>query len=284
MPVSLVVVVKPKIAGSILAANGRWVHGLFFNWLQQEESALGNAFHEEDEKEKPFTISCLQPLTSERIDFKGSLPLLASHLYWFRITSMHPLLDRVLQESFFRNKTELTLQEIPFSVENVTFSPRQHPWGATITWQDLDTNAPVNTVRIEFASPTMLKMARRPGEKTGRILRLPLPSEVFGKLAARWNGFSGDPLDPELLTALKENLVITDYALHTVAIKEGKGKNSWEWPCFQGWCEYTLMPSDLALAAVLQKLARFSFYSGLGFKTPRGFGQSRAMGISLPRF
>lgn len=95
---------------------------------------------------------------------------------------------------------------------------------------------------------------------------------MFKNLADRWNVFSGKPFPEEIINSFKEKLLIGQYDLKSVQAIEVGGNPPWE--CFQGWAEYVLDSQIREEIIALQTLANFAFFSGIGYKTTQGFGQS----------
>ncbi len=274
MLISLVIQLVPEHSGSLPSTTGPAMHGLFFKWLAGQDASLSARLHDLAGP-KPFTVSALQPLVAippSRAERNNDLILSPQAKYWFRMTSIEAEFSRFLLEYFYAQPpSQFEILKHRFEVERVIFNPQEHPWAATSTFAGL--NEPVTSsakVKLQFHSPTTFKAQ-------GRSRPLPLPEQTFNSLLTRWNNYASQPIDPAFSTWVSENLAISGYELRTeLALMEGSRQGA-KLIAFRGWCEYTALQSDPAMLQTLHQLARFAFFSGVGYKTTMGFGQTRCL-------
>ncbi|MEI6044743.1 MAG: CRISPR system precrRNA processing endoribonuclease RAMP protein Cas6 [Chloroflexota bacterium] len=281
MLISLVVRLKPlgERGRALPPTTGPAIHGFFFHWLTGEKPEMASKLHDLNGP-KPFTVSGVQrglPQTDKPTDS-------ANNSYWFRLTSMDEQLSELLLKRFGRNlPLHLEVLGSSFEIEEVTADSREHSWAATISWKELmnmsvadASSNPIGKAfktQLFFYSPTTFK-------SEGRSLPLPLPNQTFRSLVTRWNNFSQLPLDPAFFDFLEEDLVISGYDLRSeLALMEGSRRGA-KLLCFRGWCEYSAFTSEIRWMQILRLMSYFAFFSGVGYKTTMGFGQTIALDLA----
>jgi CRISPR-associated endoribonuclease Cas6 len=125
--------------------------------------------------------------------------------------------------------------------------------------------APEFRVGLRFVSPTTF----RSQEMSQPV---PLPAWVFGSLLDRWNAFSPIQLAEDLRRYAAECIALSHYALRTRAIP--LKENVVQMGCV-GQARYHLLRRDKFWGSVINLLAIYSFYSGVGYQTTIGLGQTR---------
>jgi CRISPR-associated endoribonuclease Cas6 len=180
----------------------------------------------------------------------------------------------------------LSLYKMDFRVDGVARRRAEHPWADCSSFieiaQDAALNTPEQNVRLEFASPTAFR-------DNGLDVCLPLPGQVFRSLWARWNAFCPP--------AMQVQDIWPQFANDCIFVNEMTAVNTTRWVFaegtrgaatgFTGTVTFRLPPvrmleerwrtcSDGA-AAVMQSLARFALYAGIGHHTTIGLGQVRLL-------
>ena len=104
---------------------------------------------------------------------------------------------------------------------------------------------------------------------------MPLPNLVFGSLVDRWNTFSPVTLNPEVRRFAEEMVALSNYHLESAVVLQKGGA-----PLIGGIgrATYTALGGDRYWLAIMQMLADFALYSGVGVKTTIGMGQVRRVG------
>jgi CRISPR-associated endoribonuclease Cas6 len=269
----------------ILGSLGRPAGAWFLRQVTSLDPALGDRLHQSDAL-RPYSASTL-------LDDHGKPIPAGSWLHpgqeaWLRFTAIGEEMSEFCHARLFpKLPGNLNLYKMPFHVLGWTCDVAQHPWAGRSTFAELgQENGKENThqVAFEFASPTAFRIKEAD-------LPLPLPSSVFNSLYKKWNALAPrelmiDPLWP-------------DFAAACIVVSGLNGLNTQRWKIaegtrgvvtgFTGVVRFSLLPPHFRpkMAAyregadwVMQTLANFAFYSGVGQHTSIGFGQARR--LSLP--
>jgi CRISPR-associated endoribonuclease Cas6 len=215
----------------------------------------------------------------------------AGEPFWLRFT----LLNSELFATFTRyllapparpgrsGQPRLRLDELDFAITEMLTTPGSHPWAGYTTaaelcrqWHTTALEKAHYKISLELASGTVFSPS---GNKAGMgkfMEVLPTPEMLFGSLAAAWNERIGLALDHQAIRAYaQETVVVSNYKLETQLF------HYWGQPQVGavGRVTYQLKDSHTPeLAAALNLLADFAFYSGLGAKTAMGMGMARRGG------
>jgi CRISPR-associated endoribonuclease Cas6 len=301
---ALLLRLRPLQQGTLMPFSGELVHGAFLNWLRASAPDVVTWLHE-GHKRRLFTCSSLHLARSMRAERENiHLPLDPQHTYTVRLTlllgGLFPLFYSALMEAntgttktasppFIQLGKQLFLLE-----EVVLTNDDSSGWTGFTSVPDLVEKArqarfgkAANTasLTLEFASLTTFN---RGNSKLGygiHQVMLPLPQYVFQNLIMRWE----DVAPPELLGIIQKDriehylredgIVVADYELktHRVTFTTHVQRG------FIGSCTYHLRGPDepttteapLTVRQQLYLLAQLAFYSGIGYKTAMGLGQSR---------
>lgn len=283
MLLSMIIQLKPCLVGTLPPSTGKALHAVFLNWLRSADPILSQELHDIDDI-KPFTVSGLSLLNDNPLPgyFPKDLTLHPRNSYWFRVTSLNPELSARLLHYFQRADRPPFPAVLgrEFSVSAISFQPEEHPWAGITSYAELVTAslkeppAGKNSknggkVTLNFCSPTTFK-------SDGRSLPIPLPMQTFSSLMKRWNRFSPYPLDEVFLSFLEETVSISGYELKSEMVWLDGSKGGAKLVAFQGWCEYTCFSRNEDWVKAVDLLSRFAFFSGVGYKTGWGFGQTIA--------
>ncbi len=146
-----------------------------------------------------------------------------------------------------------------------------HPWALATNYEELSAPwllgrvTPPRLVTLEFFSPTTFK-------SEGRHVPVPLPHLVFGSLLEKWNAFAPVVFPPELRRYATECLALSSYQLHSrgVMLKEGGLRMG-----AMGRARYVTTNFDRYWMSLINLLADFAIFAGLGAGTGMGLGQCR---------
>lgn len=239
---------------------GKAIHALFLELIQKEDPQLAYYLHE-GEQIKPFTVSPLM--------FSEGKPYLRFTIFEEKLSRL--FLERVLP-SF---PEEIVLDEIKLKKKGIALTPQGHPWASQGDYKELfhyylfdQDQLPLN-VELAFYSPTTF-------HTQGRNEPLPLPELVFGSLVERWNAFSPLTVSPEVKRYAEKCLAIAQCQIRTKMVMVSGGKQIG----FLGKCRYHPLNRDAYWLRVINLLASFSFFSGVGYKTTMGMGQVRRQDAS----
>ncbi|MEW5961249.1 MAG: CRISPR system precrRNA processing endoribonuclease RAMP protein Cas6 [Chloroflexota bacterium] len=269
MLTSLILTLQSPTAATLPSTLGRAGQALLLQLIGARTPALAEALHQGDGP-RPYTVSNL--VIGKRTG--GSLQVEAGQAGWLRFTGLNPEVSQQLQALAAAPPETATLNGHLFTVVGATLDPADHPWAGQTRYQDLAAPfllggqvPPAPRVRLEFASPTTFK-------SQGRYVPLPLPELVFGSLLDRWQSFAPVALHPEVRRFAAEAVVLSQYELRTVSLPYKQGGLQIG---FTGQATFAALNRDRYWLNILHLLAAFSFYSGIGYQTGAGLGQTRAV-------
>lgn len=298
---SLLLRLHPTEVGMVVPGAGNQVQAAFLDMVRQTDPALSDWLHAPNQR-RPYTVGLLQGfnhLTPAQLEEararQQTLPVQPGQTYWLRITMLDATLFGSLTQYFITKPRALTIRlgDARFEVSRLLTTPEAgatpQSWVAYSSFAELCVLRPAQKLySFEFASPTAFSL----GQKAwGKLLKVfPEPVYVFDSLARQWDIFAPthlrmetSALSPRILSAwCEENLVVARYALETSYLPSSKFGQAG----FQGTVLYEVkgMPSAPE-ATWLSTLARFALFSGVGYKTTIGMGQTRCTNlreVSMP--
>lgn len=169
-----------------------------------------------------------------------------------------------LMNEFSRQPT-LRLNSSSYEIASVDLCDRE--WAAVNTWADLIASSTNRFIRFTFVTPTAIMKRDDSG---GRFTAtFPEPNAIFPGLKRRWDGLDGPSLTDSLGRFLiAGGCVVADYELHTETFQTSERTQKG----FCGWVLYECRRYDPACIFALNALARFAFFTGVGYQTARGMG------------
>lgn len=267
MLTSLILRLQAPGEAKLPAALGRAGQALFLELLQARDPALAEELHQGDGP-KPFTTSNLVLGVREA----GALYVKAGQEGWLRFTGLTAPVSRRLQALAEQPPETIELGGFRFRVSGATLDPARHNWAGQISYQELAApfllggkTHPDRKVHLEFVSPTTFK-------SKGHYLPLPLPDLVFGSLMDRWLAFAPIALSPEVRRLATEAVALSRYQTRSRSFPAKEGGLHIG---FVGSVVFAALTQDRYWLNVLQLLAAFAFYSGVGYQTTSGLGQVR---------
>ena len=246
---------------------GRAVHASILAHVAGIDAALATALHAE-EGPKPLTCS---DLFGGRSGAEGRL-VKAGENCALRVTGLTAPVAAALTAALLeRQPQRWRLHDHDLRVTRIVCDAVMDGWSGRTTYEALAAaqltrmERPDRQVTLDFYTPTTFKSG-------GMHVPVPLPDLVFGNLVDRWNSFSPIVLSPEVRRFGEEMVAISRYKLESrsVAFKEGSQRVGGV-----GRVTYRALGGDRYWLGVMQMLADFAFYSGVGALTTTGFGQAR---------
>ena len=247
---------------------GRAAHSLFLDAVRGGDPALAESLHHGDSP-RPFTASNLMgSFPRRRLDPAGT--------YRLRYTALNPVVaawlsQAVLPGGAFAPGGRVELDHIPFEVCAVLTDPAQSPWAARAAYHRFSADhllagaPPARRLRLLFTSPTVFRSG-------GVNLPLPLPDLVFGSLLSRWNQFAPLAMPEETRRYARECLAVSAFSLRSrLAGTKQDGVRSGA----VGEVTYVTLNYDRYWMSLIQALAGYAFYAGVGAGTAMGMGQCR---------
>lgn len=274
---SAVLTLRPLSALVDVPQLGRAAHALLLNAVHWADAALADQIHAGSET-RPFTASGL-------IGFSRSAGLKPDRTYTLRLTAFSAPAAQALWAALHADSSpvsvgaEIRLADAAFRIEAVQPpdhpsnppADHPHPWSAATSYEDLSAPwllgrvVPPRHVTLHFASPTAFKSG-------GRHVPVPLPAWVFGSLLDKWNAFAPVAFPPELRRYAEECLALSMYQLrtHSVPVKEGGLRVG-----AVGTARYVATNVDRYWLSLINVLADFALFAGVGAGTTMGLGQCR---------
>jgi len=281
---SILVSLTAESSYPILGSLGRPAQAWFLKQVTRANPALAQRLHDEQGL-KPYTVSTL--LDEHGRPLQAGDWLKPGQLCWLRITTLNEELSTALQKKVIqRLPKRLTVYKMDFRVDDVYERREEHAWASSTSFSDMAQDAANatsdNSVRMEFASPTAFR-------SQGLDICLPIPGQVFRSLWMKWNAFCPEPMQLHELWP--------DFAEACLFVSEMTAVQTTEWVFaegtrghatgFSGTVGFTLprknnLPEKWhsyydGAAVVLQSLAHFAFYAGVGHHTTIGMGQARSL-------
>jgi CRISPR-associated endoribonuclease Cas6 len=257
---------------------GRAAHAMLLAAIQKIDPSLAGKMHS-DESLRPFTVSNLMGHVTPNTFNPDST-------FRLRITSLREDVTNALligcSEGSFTPGSSIELDYIRFRVESVNpqldsiRSGGNHPtvrsasnWGGITSYSDLSAvyllnqSPPETSISLSFASPTCFK-------SQGKHVPLPLPELVFASLLKRWNGFASITFPLEFLEYVTNSIAISRYDLSSrvVEVKSGGLRMG-----AVGEVTYKCLEPDRYWVCLVNTLADYALYSGVGIGTTMGLGQ-----------
>jgi CRISPR-associated endoribonuclease Cas6 len=280
MPYAIVIHAFPRTDLPIAHAQGKILHGLFYELLQKASEAKGDEVHSVAGL-KPFSTALLLSERQRRAEYIRAGEELKIR-FTFLDDSLYPLLARYFLSTpdlnFDLVRTELT-------VARILATPQSgEEWAGCASFAELWEQASdeERTFTFQFATPTFFKRGGGPAYPD-LIVPLPLPDLLFGSLLRNWNQFA--PTSFVEATLFKEvcehhleimhHRISSQFARLVFQREDGQYRTT-TIPGFVGTCAFRLVAlHDPALVKTLNALADFAFYAGIGARTTMGFGVAR---------
>ncbi|MCS7259672.1 MAG: CRISPR system precrRNA processing endoribonuclease RAMP protein Cas6 [Anaerolineae bacterium] len=268
MLTSLVLQVRVEQAVRLPAGLGRASQALLLRLIQAQDAALSARLHDE-EGLRPYTASNL--VLGRRAD--GCLLAAPGESGWLRFTGLTEEVSACLRRLADDPPAMVDMDGCPLRVVGATMDAAQHPWAAQSDYPTLAARHllagenPPPRLTLEFVSPTTFR-------SSGRYVPMPLPELVFGSLSERWQAFAPVALSPEVRRFAAEMVVVSRYLLRTRSLP---GKEGGLHIGFIGQVTFRTLNRDRYWLSVLNLLAEYAFFSGVGYGTAAGLGQVRSV-------
>ena len=264
---ALVLEVAPKRVTTTPGHLGRAAYALLLKLIAATEPALAEDLHTKNER-KPFTCSTL---VGGRRQAKNERVYTPEETAWLRFTGLDASVSAHLCRLAENPPDVVELDGQLFEVRTATLNNDTHPWANQSSYEALSApyllshRQPDSHLQLSFFSPTTFR-------SRGLSHPVPMADWVFGNLWDFWNAFSPVPLPEETRGYADERVVLSRYQLKTHAVPM-KNKIA-EMGCV-GQAYYVILDKDRYWSAILNLLADYAFYSGVGYQTTVGLGQAQ---------
>lgn len=288
----------PQEGGLVLANAGPHLQAAFLDLIRQIDPALSDALHIPDRR-RPYTLGMLQGFNhlmpehmARALDRGNLLPVHPGQIYWLRVTSLDAVIFDVFVRALLLKASSLIFRvgQVNFEVSRLITASEEEEQEQCQTASSsfyvmLSLEDARPAYRFSFTTPTVFSLGKTAWGK--RLHLFPEPSYVFKSIADQWENFAPvglrlaahhlAPLD--IFAWCEENLIVTHYELTTKELHAPKFGHRG----FQGTVTYEVKGSRSSPEAHwLSPFARFAFFSGVGYKTAMGMGQTRCLSLALP--
>lgn len=280
---SILIALTAESSYPILGGLGRPAQAWFLGQLTRSHAALASRLHDEQGL-KPYTVSTL--LDERMRPLRAGDWVAPGEICWLRITSLSEEVSEALHQKIIqRIPKRLTLHKMDFRVDDIFTHRAEHEWAGETSFTEMAeavTGRPARQLRMEFVSPTAFR-------NNNLDICLPLPGQVFRSLWEKWNAFAPEPMQVhELWPQFAGDCILVDEmtAVNTTRWEFAEGTRGAA-TGFTGTVGFSLIPKGKiktnwqeyweGAATVMQSLAQFAFYSGVGHHTTIGMGQCRPL-------
>jgi len=256
------------------ASMGRAAHALLLNSIREADGRLAESLHDSNGL-KPFTVSDL-------IGYAPKRGIEVDRVYSLRFTALTREVSAALQAAVSAEVLgmgrEVELAGVKFLISDLRLLNEGRNQKSAIqnqksTYEELSApwllgrQSPQHRIEFRFLSPTAFKSEEK-------HVPLPMPAWVFGSLLEKWNAFAPVALPPETRRFAAECMAVSGFRLYSRPsyIKEGGVRVG-----AVGMVRYTALNKDRYWLSVMNLLADFAFYAGVGAGTTMGLGQVRKM-------
>lgn len=279
---SLLLSLTAESSFPILGPLGRPAQAWFLGQLTRSHASLASRLHDEQGL-KPYTISTLLDERGRPLRAGGWLE--PGQSCFLRITSLNEELSNVLEKKIIHHTLkQMTLYKMDFRIDEVFTTHSQHELAGESSFSEIAQDVMIASsgtrVRMEFTGPTAFR-------NNGLDICLPSSGQIFRSLWEKWNTFAPEPMHiHELWPQFANDCILVDEltSVNTTHWEFAEGTRG-SATGFTGTVGFRLVPKNKVkkdwqqfwdgAATVLQSLAKFSFYSGVGHHTTIGMGQAR---------
>lgn len=279
MLLAAVLTLTPLEAREAPATHARALHAWLLARIADADPALARDLHD-GSGPRPFTVSELWGL-GRPLD--GRVLLDPARAGTCRFTALDRRMADALQRALPQPGETLALGgDAAFAVASVATTPEQHRLAGSATYADLVQRYTLSgaevarSATLRFSSPTLFRQNRREAQLSGRELPLPLPELVFGSYLSRWNAFAPLTLPPDAKRYASECITLGRFALRSRFVSFESGDKGAGVGCV-GRAEYRYRVYDPYWMRVMNLLAHYAFWSGTGYRTTAGFGQTECL-------
>ncbi|MFQ6055517.1 MAG: CRISPR-associated endoribonuclease Cas6 [Methanosarcinales archaeon] len=269
MPYSVVIECYPQKTAILSPTLGEYIHASFFNILKETDAEFATDLHNK-RRFKPFTVSPLQIKVFKK---NGQNMIKQGSKGWFRITFLQDDLFGFFTKYFLEiNKDEIRLEDNTFKISAIyATNSKDNEWSGYRTYEEIYNNTYNDIeIRLEFKSPTAFK-------RKNIAYLFPEPRLVFGSLLKKWNKYSPYQVQNSIMDNIENDVIVSRYKLQTKALHYRNKNKEYIVKGFVGIVDYKIRSRNEEIIKTINLLSDFAIFSGVGYKTPMGMGQTRRL-------
>jgi len=253
---------RPRKFNHIPRWQGRAAQALFYATLHRIHPMVSETIHDlhkwHPHLPKPFTMSSIvgAPVVDDFIELKPSETI------QLRLTTLHPHLTSVVQHGVL----PIWLQE-DFSLHDQYLRVLKITRHTRLNYIDILRRASDNPqIILNFTSPTAFKKTQ------GYYYAKPDVELIFMSLFNRWNAFAHCKLPDALRETIQKRIRVITAGINQDTLSFARGRKG-VIPGFLGEVQFVLDEPSPPLRHMINALAAFASFSGVGIKTTIGMGQ-----------
>jgi CRISPR-associated endoribonuclease Cas6 len=235
----------------LCVSDSLYAHAAIIQTISSVDQEAGNALHDM-QRNKRMSLAIIES---------------THHTATLRLTFMAPdglRLGNLLINGFSRHST-LQLGRTRCNIGHIDLT--HSPWSGLATWGDLTSETSAHRIGFNFVTPTAITKRGAAGHRFMALF--PEPCDVFGGLARRWRDLEGPELPEDFeRSLLAGGCVVSKHNLRSVEFRTSERTQIG----FVGKVVFECRHTSSSFAAALGSLARFAFFTGVGYQTARGMG------------
>ena len=279
MPISAVIHLSPPEDVTLRPTMGHHAHAVFLSLLRIGNPKMAEEAHATS-AQKPFTVS---PLIAKGTRHRNQLRLEAGTDCKLRFTFLSDALFAHFAPVFFTDPLpSVRLGQATFQVNRlITTGTETDGWGNTTTYEELiETVETATRMQVRFYSPTAFRALTPRGQNRRDEAAIDLV-RCYQSWVNKWNAFAPMQIDKRrLLDFVERHAGLTAVDSKNRVLDFGRNRIRG----FVGSCAYQFYTEpettdtserDIEMLRWVNLLADYAFYSGTGYKTTMGMGQTR---------
>lgn len=260
--------------GAVPADHGDRARAALLNLIRMGDQALSQTLHD-DNAHKPYTISLLN---GGKRGGDRSLNFNTGDSADWRFTLLcEPAFEAILRRYILsRELPHVRIGAVEFQVIDA-FASGNHPDSGSVRLPALldRWNQPPETlprrIILDFLSPTAFNLGQDRATGNYHIRSTPDARTLFSTLRKRWIKLGGAAPGDEFDRWVGDQIEVQPLNLHTQTVYVERRPVDG----FLGRVSFMVYGSDLRWLPLLHLLADLTFWTGVGYQTPRGMGQVR---------
>lgn len=262
--------IKPLDSGTFLEFPGKKIHGFLFNAMREANEEISEQVHKLPDL-KPFTVSPIfgtrygkPTLIEKEKTYRMRVTFLEDKI--FELFTTKVMRDRILKKTF-------RIGSIEFLITKVILDQTRSYWASVFSPKDyIKENTELRKeITLSFVTPTLFRIG-------DLHLSKPDAEKTYVGLLKKFNKYSDVKIDESIVEELKKIRIVKD--------DTNEKKVFFENFYLQGFVgDVTFSIDNLSgeanedvskeLLTTFNILSEFAFYSGVGYKTTMGLGQTK---------